>query len=117
MRPTPAFSIAFAALMVGCSESVNAPGDAPDLITALPRALSVSERAIIGAGNEFAVDLLRQIHFASPDSTHFVSPLSASMALGMTMNGATGDTRSQMQGMLGLGDLTADEINVSYRDL
>jgi serpin B len=93
------------------------PGESPELITALPRALSVSEQAIIGAGNGFAIDLLRRIHSANPDSTVFLSPLSASMALGMTMNGAAGDTRSQMQEMLGLGDLSADETNVSYRDL
>lgn len=79
--------------VAACGESVTGPGGRPDPITELPRGLSASERAVIGAGNRFAVDLLRQVHGTLPDSTVFLSPLSASMALGMTMNGAAGATR------------------------
>jgi serpin B len=86
-------------------------------ITELPRELSVAERSLIGASNVFTVDLLRRIREDSPDSTIFLSPLSASMALGMTMNGATGATRSQMEQMLGFAGLSASAINTAYRDL
>lgn len=100
-------------LVAACGDPV-AP---PEPITALPRALSTSEVDIIEASNGFARDLLGQVHSATPDSTVFLSPLSLSMALGMTVNGADGDTRDQMLEMLGFGTLPMDDVNTSYRDL
>jgi serine protease inhibitor len=90
---------------------------APEPIRELPRALSTGERALIQAGNRFAVDLLKQVHKSAPDSTVFLSPLSASMALGMTMNGAAGATLDQMRTALGFGSLPLADINGSYHDL
>jgi serine protease inhibitor len=110
-------TLALVALAAACSESTVEPIQVVEPITALPRSLSVAERRIIDASNDFGIDLLRAVRAANPDSTIFLSPLSASMALGMAMNGATGDTRSQMQEVLGFGDLTPDQINESYRDL
>jgi serine protease inhibitor len=104
-------------LTTACGEAITGPGEPATPITELPRTLSVAERAVIGASNRFAADLLRRVHQATPHSTAFLSPLSASMALGMTMNGATGATYTQMRDMLGFGGLSADEINASYRDL
>jgi len=84
-------------------------------ITELPRALTSDEMRVIGASNRFAFDLL---HLASkPDSNLFLSPVSASMALGMTMNGTAGETLAQMRTALGFGDLGLDEIDASYRSL
>ncbi len=60
----------------------------------------MAEIEVIGAGNRFALDLLAQAN--RPDDNLFVSPLSASMALGMSMNGAAGETWSQMRGGGGL---------------
>jgi serine protease inhibitor len=119
MRPR-SFTLRAAILLsmlfvVGCDTMSTEP--APEPLTELPRALSQSERVIIDAGNRFAVDLLRQVHTAAPDSTVFLSPLSASMALGMTMNGAAGETLDQMRETLGFGALSLTEINDSYHDL
>jgi serpin B len=108
--PAPLFA---ALVLVGCDQSPTEP----DQITELPRALSAGERALIQAGNRFAIDLLRQVHRAAPDSTAFLSPLSASMALGMTMNGTTGATLDQMRTALGFGTLPLADINRSYHDL
>jgi serine protease inhibitor len=47
----------------------------------------------------------------------FLSPLSASMALGMATNGARGETRAEMLATLGFGGLTVGEANRGYRDL
>lgn len=97
----------------GCSDT----GTDPDPIDQLPRALSVGEQRLIAAGNQFAVDLLGEVHRASPDSTVFLSPLSASMALGMTMNGTAGATLEQMRQTLGFGAAPLAEIDASYHDL
>ena len=39
------------------------------------------------------------------------------MALGMTMNGADGETWNQMRDVLGFGSLAEEEINASYKSL
>ena len=103
--------------LAGC-ESIFGPGDeraAP--LTELPRALSASEQAVIGASNRFAFDLLREASARDTASNVFLSPLSASVALGMTLNGARGETFTGMRGTLGFGALDQNEINASYRSL
>ncbi|MYB07287.1 MAG: serpin family protein [Gemmatimonadetes bacterium] len=99
--------------VTGCGDSVTGPG--AHEITELPRALTAAEGEIIGASNRFTFDLLGQANRPSEDL--FLSPLSASMALGMTLNGAAGETWDQMRGVLGFGTLTQEEINASYESL
>jgi serpin B len=84
-------------------------------ITRLPRALTAAEVEVIRANNRFAFDLLAQANQANDNL--FLSPLSASMALGMTMNGAAGVTWNQMRDVLGFGSLGQEEINASYKSL
>ena len=97
----------------GCGDSLTGPG--ADEITELPRALSAAEVQVIRASNRFAFDLLVQANRAGDNL--FLSPLSASMALGMTMNGAAGETWNQMRDVLGFGSLTEEEVNASYGSL
>jgi serine protease inhibitor len=100
----------------GC-ESVTGPGGSVPEIE-LPRSLSADELALISAGNRFAFDLLRQVPLEHPDTPNvFLSPLSASMALGMAMNGAAGETWTEMRDALGFAGLDEPAINQGYRDL
>jgi len=88
------------------------------LLTQLPRALSSAETAIIDGANAFAFDLVREATRQLPaDSNAFLSPLSASMALGMALNGANGETYTAMQRALRLEGMTEADINQGYRDL
>lgn len=101
------------ALLAGaCGDSPTPP--VPE-ITELPRSLSAAEREGIQASNHFAFDLLRAAGRA--DASLFLSPLSACMALGMTLNGAEARTYAQMRAALGLTALSREQINASYRDL
>jgi serine protease inhibitor len=102
--------IAFSAL-AGCG------GDSVAPITELPRDLTLAELRIIDGSNTFAFDLLRELVLASDSPNVFISPLSASMALGMTMNGAEGETWSEMRGALGFAGMDEAQINQAYRDL
>jgi len=103
--------------IAGCS-SIFGPGDpSPGPITTLPRLLTAAEQEAIGASNEFGFDLLREVVSGDPGSSVFLSPLSASMALGMTMNGAAGGTFDAMRSTLRFGTLSEGEINASYRSL
>ncbi len=103
---------------VSCFGDPTGPGSLPALITELPRSLSQAELALIEADNRFALKLFREIDAqAASDSNIFVSPLSVSMALGMTYNGAAGETQEAMAQTLEFQDLDLDDVNQGYRDL
>lgn len=87
-------------------------------ITALPRQLTVGEQKLIATGNQFAFNFFGEVvRQGNPDSNVFVSPLSAAMALGMTYNGARGETQTAMAQTLGLDQLTTQEANQSFQSL
>lgn len=80
--------------------------------------LSASQVSLVNSGNNFAFDLFRSILAESAeDENIIISPLSVSVALSMTLNGASGQTREDMLATLGISGLPDDEINQAYRDL
>jgi serine protease inhibitor len=81
------------------------------------RNFSTAEEQVAGANTSFGLGLLRHMHGAESKPNLLISPLSASMALGMTMNGASGATYDAMKRALGYGDYTDAEINEAYRGL
>jgi serpin B len=83
----------------------------------LPRALSEGEQLTIASSNRFAFDLFRNINTRFADTNLFISPLSASFALGMTLNGADGETYEGMVQALRILDNDQSRINAAYRDL
>lgn len=107
------------ALLAGCDD-IFGPGEPegpPPEITDLPRALSAVEVDALRSSNAFGLDLLGEILTDAPTETHFLSPLSASMALGMALNGAGGATFDAMREALRFGDLDEAEINAAYQGL
>ena len=112
---------AFAAitLAAACASSTEpSPNDPGAALDSLPRALTAGEQRVIGAANAFSFALFRQLSATRPDSNVFASPLSASMALGMAMNGASGTTYDEMRATLGFGaGATESEIGESYKSL
>jgi len=101
------------------SGALAACGGGPsEPITALPRQLTVGEQKLIATGNTFAFKFFGEVvRQGNPDSNVFVSPLSAAMALGMTYNGARGETQTAMAQTLGLDQLTTQEANESFQSL
>jgi serine protease inhibitor len=109
-----------AILILPACEGIVGPGadPAPERIAELPRTLSASETGLIQASNDFAFELLRETWDRESERPNvFLSPLSASMALGMILNGADGETFEAMRSTLGWEDMTQDQINQAYRDL
>jgi serine protease inhibitor len=88
----------------------------PPLLLDLPRALSANETRVSRAANQFAFTLFRRLNETQRDSNVFVSPLSVSFALGMTLNGANGTTFDEMRSTLGFGAAELGEINDGYRN-
>ena len=105
-------------LLAACGGDGTGPSsEPPPLLTALPRPLTAAETSLASASNRFAFDLLAHARATDPEGTVFLSPLSASMALGMTLNGANGTTFDAMRTTLGFGSLPQAEINAGYRGL
>jgi serine protease inhibitor len=105
--------LAFSLVAAACDD----PSGPPKQITNLPRQLTVSEQRVIDASNAFSFDLLKQVRAMESEDNVFLSPLSASMSLGMTLNGTAGNTFAQMRNTLRFGELSQDQINASYRGL
>jgi serine protease inhibitor len=99
------------ALLMDCGGEPLGP------ITELPRELSVAERQLIEVDNSFGLKLFREINAQDTGKNLFISPLSVAMALGMTYNGADGETQEAMARTLELENMTIQEVNESYRDL
>ncbi len=73
---------------------------------------------IVEADNQFGLELFQKVYNSETEHENImVSPLSVSLALAMTYNGANGDTKTAMQETLKLHGLTTEEINASYHKL
>jgi serpin B len=81
------------------------------------RELTASEKLLVESNDRFGLKLFKEIVKEEKDKNIFISPLSVSMALGMTYNGAAGTTREAMQKTLELSGLTIEEVNKSYKSL
>ncbi len=108
----PPIPLLLAFLVVGCSGN-----PVSHRRSELPRALTAQEMQLIDADNLFGLKLFMAVSAAAGDTNVFISPLSVSMALGMTLNGADGQTYDAMRETLELAGLTEDEINQSYQSL
>ena len=78
--------------------------------------LTEKQKQLIDNNNTFGFEFFKKVNaYSEGESNIMVSPLSVSMALGMTRNGARGSTLEGMNQTLGFGSLTAPEINESYK--
>jgi len=82
-----------------------------------PRPLTSAESAIVTADNSFGFKLFNAVNKSEVATSVFISPVSVSMALGMTLNGANGTTRAAMVQTLEFAGMTQADINTSYRSL
>jgi serine protease inhibitor len=76
-----------------------------------------AEKSIASSSGIFGLKLFKDINDSEGDKNIFISPLSISMALGMTLNGANGTTYDSMKTALELNGLTQTEINEAYKNL
>ena len=82
-------------------------------------ALAASEaeqRTLAAADAGFAFKLLKEVTKEQPGTNIFISPYSASAALQMVCNGAGGQTRSEMQRVLGTTGLAPEVVNGASRN-
>ncbi|NQU81631.1 MAG: serpin family protein, partial [Bacteroidetes bacterium] len=85
-----------------------------------PKEINLTQKGkiLVEADNLFGINLFKEVLEAEePGENVMISPLSVSLALAMTYNGADGDTKEAMEKTLGLSGLTVDEINDNYKML
>lgn len=110
----PILALAAVALASGCAEGprVTDPNEPFPPVVLTNEAQQVST-----ANTGFGLDLLHRVLEEETEPNLLISPLSASMALGMAMNGAVGETYDAMRGTLGFGTMPESEVNAAYRNL
>jgi len=99
--------------MAGCTK--DKPAENRELVQV---SLTPNQKSLVLSNNAFGFDVFRTINrYENEDKNLFISPLSISLALAMTYNGANGDTKTEMQNTLRFPDLSAEEINVYFQTL
>ena len=78
---------------------------------------SLTKQAIIESDNTFGLSLLKNVLSEKPDTNVFISPLSVSLALSMTLNGAAGETEEAIRKTLGFESITTQDVNVVQAQL
>ena len=105
------FIFASLLLIVICKdvEPINVIEDAK------PITLTVTMQKRVNQDNEFAFDIFKKTSNESNQANVLISPLSISIALGMTLNGATDETKTGIEKALKMSGLTLDNINDYYK--
>ena len=94
--------------LMQCSKNPISPTDK------LLNEITSLDKNVIESDGSFGIKLFKEI--AKEESKNiFISPLSVSMALGMTYNGADGSTQEAMQNTLELNGLSIQDVNESYK--
>lgn len=75
------------------------------------------DTTLVSANTKFAFSLFRELLVEDRNKNIFISPLSISMALTMTYNGAEGTTREAMTKTLNFGSMSLEEVNQEYSNL
>ena len=101
----------FALIISHCGERISGPEISET------RELTIAEKHLVDSGNAFSLKLFRELNTDEIGENMFISPLSVSYALGMTLNGAAGTTYDAMAKTLELQGMSIEEINKSYQSL
>jgi len=75
------------------------------------------DKEVVEGNNKFAFNVFKEISKDESNKNVFISPLSISMALTMTYNGARENTKAEMNKVLGYEGMDDDKINNDYKIL
>jgi len=108
------FSFTITLILLSCSKE---QGSALP-VDPVPISLTSDQLSLIESENSFAFDIFKKI-LENTDATEniIISPLSISLALSMTMNGANGSTKDAMLDALRVNGINPEDINNSYKNL
>lgn len=95
--------------LTGCATKVQA-ADLMEGVKANTVTGKVSDDAFAQSQMRLAVELFQSSVLESKDENVLISPLSIQLALAMTANGADGDTKAEMEALLG-GEISLEDLN------
>ncbi|WP_428741838.1 serpin family protein [Tenacibaculum sp.] len=72
---------------------------------------------VVSANNDFAFSLYKEIAQTETESNFMISPVSASLALGMVYNGTDGETKQAFASMFNYGNTTIEETNLVNQNI
>lgn len=102
--------------LMQCNEDLPGPNPGPGIEFDCNDQPKVCE--LSNVNGHFAIDLFKSLNESEADDANiFISPFSISTALSMTMNGANGQTLTEMQDALRTGALSLEELNLAYQVL
>jgi serpin B len=114
-------NIILATIMVGSLILMSSCGDTTtsrqSLKPYVPIVLTPVQTQQVQSDNSFAFDLMRNVNGGDTAKNVLISPLSVSLALAMTYNGAAGDTKTAMATAMRHSGYTTDEINDYYKKI
>jgi len=96
-------------LFSACESDINIKKEAE------PIRLKAGMEKRVTQDNEFAWNLFKQVLDNTKEANTFISPLSVSIALGMTWNGSDGKTKAEMESTLKMSGMSEKEINEYYQ--
>ena len=83
----------------------------------LDRDLTDAEKQIMEGTGKLGFDLLQALQNEEDHGNILISPFSIQTAFSMVLNGADGDTYTQMQDVMGMEGLDSEVVNTSLADL
>jgi serpin B len=87
-------------------------------VTGKELVLTAAEQQKANADNAFTIKLFKTTLNGNSDSKNlFISPLSVSMAMGMTSNGSNGQTLTDIRKTMNFDGFTEDQVNSYYHKL
>jgi serpin B len=72
---------------------------------------------LVAANTKFGFNLFNTLSKQQPNQNIFISPTSVALALSMTYNGVSGETKQEMTKVLELTGMTPQEINAANQAL
>jgi serpin B len=95
----------------------NEAGGAQLVATPRPNSATTMNSTLAAASNAFGFDLFQQLQRQAENKNLFFSPLSVTVALAMTYNGAAGETKNAMARALKIEGMNLDELNRASAEL
>jgi serpin B len=100
---------------MACESSIDIPAPNPSVnidCEATPEACNITK-----SNNAFGFKLFQALHQDQADENIFISPLSVATALSMTLNGARGQTKTDMMATLEQQDIDIEAVNDGFKQL
>ncbi len=114
MKKITFLTILFLIVLSACTKNDS---DEPLPTKPIELNISLSAKKMVSSSSNFGIDLTKKIAAQETKDNWMISPLSITLALAMTYNGADGDTKKAMAETMRLNGLTIDEVNESFKDL